>query len=130
MDAHDTPDKARKTSAIAALLSEPTIVAAAEKVGINEKTLRIWLHQPKFSRAYRSARDAALRHALGRLQATAGKAVKALEKAIDGDDAKLSVTAAGTVLNNVLKAVEALDLAERVEALEQAESKRQEKQKR
>jgi hypothetical protein len=43
-------------AAIAALLAEPTIEAAARKAGISESTLLRWLQEPAFKAAFRAAR--------------------------------------------------------------------------
>src|SRR5436189_225777 len=42
--------------AIAALLSEATIGAAAAKVGVTARTINEWQRQPHFAAAYREAR--------------------------------------------------------------------------
>ena len=46
----------KQDAAIGALLSRPTISAAAESVGIGEATLRRWLKAPGFLAPYRTAR--------------------------------------------------------------------------
>src|SRR4051794_17751446 len=64
--------------AIAALIAEPTVAAAAEKTGVVEATLHRWLRGPKFRAAYRKARREVLRHAVERLQSATGQAVETL----------------------------------------------------
>ena len=105
-------------TAVAALLTEPSIAAAAAATGINERTLRGWMGDAKFVKVYKAARDKALRHAIGRLQHVMVKAIARLEKVIDGQDDKLAVSAAGQLLANGFKATEA-DLVDRVAALEE-----------
>jgi hypothetical protein len=104
--------------AVAALLTEQTFAAAAAKVGISERALRDWVKTADFQKVFRDARTKALAHALGRLQAVTVKAVAKLEKVIDGADDGLAVKAATSILGHTLKAVETLDLAERVAAVE------------
>ena len=43
----------KSQEAIAALLSEPSIEAAARKVGISASTLRRWMKEPDFQQRYR-----------------------------------------------------------------------------
>jgi hypothetical protein len=59
--------------AIAGLLSEPTIAAAAAKIGIGERTLRGWMQQPCFRTAYRLARVQVVEAAIGQLQQGGGR---------------------------------------------------------
>ena len=47
---------AKQDKALIALLTEPTISAAAKKVGIGERTLHTWLRDATFTAAYREAR--------------------------------------------------------------------------
>src|SRR5262245_21063757 len=69
----------RKAEAvIAALLAEPTHVAAATKAGVGAATVQRWLRDPAFQAAYRTARRAVLDHAVGRLQYATGRAVETL----------------------------------------------------
>ena len=51
-----------------ALLSQPTVSAAAESVGIGEATLRRWLKDPGFLAPYRGARRDTLEHCVALLQ--------------------------------------------------------------
>jgi hypothetical protein len=82
--------------AIAALLGERTVKAAAEKAGVAYRTLKGWLRLPAFSAAYRQARRDLLEGAVGRIQAAAGTAVDTLlhvaqNGAKDGDRVRAAV---------------------------------------
>ncbi len=46
----------KQDKALIALLTEPTITAAAKKAGIGERTLYRWLDDPLFAGALRQAR--------------------------------------------------------------------------
>ena len=110
----------KQDSAIGALLSQPTILAAAESVGVGESTLRRWLKDGDFLTAYRAARREAVSQAVGHLQGACNVAVLALTD-ISQDvscPASARVSAARTVLELALKGVELEDLAVRVEELE------------
>ena len=107
-------------TAIGALLSQPTILAAAESVGVGESTLRRWLKDGDFLTAYRAARREAVSQAVGHLQGACSVAVVALTD-ISQDvncPASARVSAARTVLELALKGVELEDLAVRVGELE------------
>jgi hypothetical protein len=68
-----------REQAIVALLSAPTIVEAAARVGIGESTLRGWLSDdPSFQAAYEAARRATFQAALNRIPALTGRAVDTL----------------------------------------------------
>jgi len=106
--------------ALAALLSEPTIAAAATKAGIGESTLLRWMAETDFKARYRAARRQVVEGAIGRLQQAATLAVDALTRNLTCGTPAVEVGAARTILDQATKAVELVDLAERVEALERA----------
>src|SRR4051794_23257765 len=110
----------REEAAIAALLAEPTIAAAAMKAGIGESTLLRWMAEPDFKARYRAARRQVVEGAIGRLQQAATRAVDALTRNLACGIPAVEVGAARSILDQALKAVELVDLAERVEQLEQA----------
>lgn len=114
----------KQESAIAALLSAPTVAQAATVAGIGEGTLWRWLALPTFQTQYRAARREVVGHAVARLQAACRAAVDTLESVMaNGEAAPASrVSAARAVLEMAFKAVELDDLAVRVEALEEAAS--------
>jgi hypothetical protein len=118
-----TPERGGKRlrqeeGAIAALLSEPTIEAAARKARVGERTLLRWMAEPEFKAQYRAARRSVVEGAIGRLQQAATQAVDSLTKNLTCGIPAVEVGAAKAVLDQAIKAVELVDLAERVEALE------------
>ena len=110
----------REDAALAALLSEPTIEAAATKAGIGESTLLRWMAEPAFKTRLRAARRSVVEGAIGRLQQATTQAVDALTRNLTCGTPSVEVGAAKGVLAQAIKAVELVDLAERIEALEQA----------
>lgn len=108
----------KQESAIAFLLSEPTIEQAAEKVGISKHTLKIWLARPDFSSAYSAARRQVLSDAVTKLQKAASQAVDTLVRNLTCGIAAPEIRAAEIVLEQANKGVELLDLAARIEELE------------
>ena len=56
MNGHGEKLTRKQEQAIALLLTESTLTAAATRCGVGESTLRRWLQDPEFNAAYRSAR--------------------------------------------------------------------------
>jgi hypothetical protein len=110
----------REDAAIAALLTEPTLEAAAARAGVAKKTLCRWLAESSFKARYREARRQVVEGAIGRLQAAATLAVDALERNLTCGIPAVEVGAARSVLDHAIKAVETGDVLERLEALEAA----------
>ncbi len=111
----------KQHKALAALLAEPTVAAAAAKVRVGERTLHTWLQEPAFSDAYRTARRHAVGQAIARLQQTSTEAVNVLHYLMcnPGTRAATRVAAARTILDTAIRAVELEDLAQRLATLEQ-----------
>src|SRR5277367_3672814 len=70
----------KKEEAIAALLTQPSVEAAARLIGIGPRTLFSWLKIPEFQTAYRKARRDAQSQATARLQHAAGAAASTMLK--------------------------------------------------
>ena len=106
--------------AIAALLHSESIRDAAKEAGLAEATLHRYLKDESFKEAYRAAKREIIDHAICRLQRSTGKAVKALVDIIEEKAAPASarVSAAKTILEMSIKAVEFEDLERRIASLE------------
>ena len=106
--------------AIAALLETPTYREAAERVGVGQATLFRWMQLPEFQEAYRAAKHQVVTHAVTRVQSAAGEAVGVLRQImLDAEKpASSRVTAARTLLDVAIKALEMEELQARVEELE------------
>jgi len=86
----------KQESLIAALLTEATYAAAAEKAGVSTATLYRWLHTSNFRAAYRQARRELVESAIGRIQAASGQAIETLlhvarQARRDGDRVRAAV---------------------------------------
>jgi hypothetical protein len=93
--------------AIAALLTEPTLAAAAEKAGVSEATLGRWLKDEEFRAIYRQARRDVLRGAVERLQGATGQAVETLLRiAKDGAKDSDRVKAASLILDHACRGLD------------------------
>jgi hypothetical protein len=124
MATHNGTLTPKQHKALAALLSEPTVTAAAAKVGIGERTLHTWLHDvPAFVDAYTAARHDAVGQAVGRLQHATGLAVDALVDVLDSAStpapAAVRVSAAKVIIEYALRFRELDELESRIAALEQ-----------
>src|SRR6266487_1646297 len=102
---------------IAALLTAPSIEAAAKQAGINPVTAWRWMKQPAFQAAYREARRAVVQHAVVLLQRFSANAVGTLAQVMTDATAPASsrVAAARTVLEMALRGAEIEDLTARIE---------------
>ena len=90
-------------------------------MGIHEKTLRRWLRDDAvFQMAYREARRQVVQQAIVQIQQATGEAVETLRKVMQAADAPASakVSAAKTILDTAVKAIELEDLEQRIVALE------------
>jgi hypothetical protein len=106
---------------IAALLSHPTVEAAAKAVGIGDTTAWRWRNDSAFAEQYREATRDAMRHAGALLQGAAREAVDTLRAILSkGESEAARVSAARTILEMALKAADVEDIQQRLDALEQA----------
>jgi hypothetical protein len=105
--------------AVAALLTHPSIGAAAESIGVSDKTLRDWLKEPAFKCVYRDARRQVVEGAIARLQQATGKAVETLERNLACGHPGHEIRAGVAILEHAVKGMEFLDLVQRMEQLEQ-----------
>ena len=118
----------RQEQGITALLVQGSLQAAAEASGVNEKTLRRWLRDDAaFQMAYREARRQVVQQAIVQVQQATGEAVETLRQVMQAADAPASakVSAAKTILETAMKAMELEDLEARIAALEAAQGEKQ-----
>jgi hypothetical protein len=108
----------KQEQAIAALLLNPTIAAAALSVKVSERTLRRWLQEPEFQKRYREARRAVVDDALCGLQRASTAAVETLVRNLTCGDSPGEIRAAMGILQTAIRAVEIGELKARVEDLE------------
>ena len=121
MSGHGNKLSRKQEQGISALLLQPTLGEAATAIGVDERTLRRWLreHAP-FQTAYREARRQVVQQAIVQVQHATGTAVHTLLTVMQDADAPASakVSAAKTILETAIKAVELEDLEARIVALE------------
>lgn len=123
LESDDTSDTlpAKQELALRAVISHPTLKEAALAAGVSETTLWRYMQDDAFSRRLREARREAVNHALIRLQRASSDAVTVLRDLMMKEDAPPSarITAARTVLDYSVRAVEIDELRTRVEELEE-----------
>jgi hypothetical protein len=107
-------------AAIQALLEEPTIQAAADRIEVNQATLFQWMKDTDFQSAYRDARKDVLIHAVAKAQTRLSKGADFLWSILE--DTKATATARVNAFNALkdlaLKGYEIDNLEARMEALE------------
>lgn len=112
--------KVSRDDAIAAIVSHPTIKAAAGACGVTEKTMHAWLNEPEFSKKVRTAQEEIARESIGRVLNTIGCALDVLvEVATDKEsNASTRVSAAKALLDQSLRVYELETVQRRLDALE------------
>ena len=107
--------------AILALLTEPTLAKAADKVGITANTLWRWMQLDEFNESYLRAKRDAFSQAIGRLQQAATQAVDTLQDVMGNKKAAAMarVRAAEIVLEMAHKGIETEDIAARMDEMEE-----------
>ena len=110
----------RQTKAIAALVSEPTKKAAAEKAGISESTLRSYLADPDFQKAYKAAFADLVSDATKQAQRSLSPALKTLREIVEDaeETATARISAARSLLEYGLKLTEINDILRDLEGME------------
>jgi transposase-like protein len=122
MSGHGEKFGRKKEEAIAALLTQPSVEAAARAIGIAPRTLFSWLRISEFQTAYRKARRDVQSQATARLQHASGAAAGTMLKLMVDINvpAAVRLRAAEAVYDRGIKGIEIEDIEVRVDALEQA----------
>jgi hypothetical protein len=119
MKGHGEKLTRKEEQAIAALLAEATVAAAAEKAGVSEVTLWRWLKLPDFKASYREARREAFEKATAQLQQSSWAAAITLVRLLGSGSDSVRLRSATAILDHANKGLELLDFDERISALEQ-----------
>lgn len=106
--------------AIAALITNSTIKAAATECGIAEKTLHAWLKDEDFAKELKEAQEGITRQAIGRMLLSISRSIETLEGIMEDEtnNASPRVMAARTLLDYAFKVYEIQTVQQRLEALE------------
>ncbi len=118
-DVRKSPIKtANKEKSLAALLESATITEAAQKCGLNEKTLRRYLDDAEFQKEFRAARRGIFEQNIIRLQSLHAGAIAALERNLTCENASVEVRSAQIIIEASRKDFETFDILQRLEILE------------
>lgn len=114
------PLSGKQMKLLSALLTAPSIAAAAKLSGIPERTVYRLLKDHTFIRSYQEARGEMVRLAVVKIQQAALNAGIVLEQIMNDSLAKPSarVLACRTILHTALQAIEIEDIQSRLSALE------------
>jgi hypothetical protein len=96
----------RQQVALTALLTNVTTEAAAEQSGISSRTMRRYMQDPAFAKAYRNGRRAMLEERVSALQQASQVALETLRTALDDEDANVRVRAARAIFDYAFKGLE------------------------
>lgn len=114
-------DVLRRTKAALALAHGSTTDEAGEIAGVTGRTVRRWRSEDaEFRAEVAQLRREMLDDVLGQLGGAAVKAVKTLVGAMDGNSLGIRVRAAQILLASLLTVREAVDVEERLAAVEEA----------
>ena len=119
----------KQEEAIAALMTETTVEAAAKKIDVGERTLYRWMGEPVFRAEYQRCRREAFGKAIALLQRYAAVAANTLASIAHDRGAPPSarVQASNAVLKHCRDAIELDDLAARVQMQEEQQKQREDK---
>jgi hypothetical protein len=112
-----TPKQER---ALVALLDYGEIKEASRVADVSDVTLWRWLQLPAFQTRYRAARRQLVETAIAQLQSDCTIAVRVLREVAEDREAPASsrVSAAKTIIEQSVGAIQLIDLQERIERLE------------
>ena len=111
-EADDTDITARQSQALVALMTKPTVRAAAAAAGVSVRTLHYWMRQEAFRRRYRAARNAVVDDAVLILQKSTVAAATALRRCLASDHEGTRVRAAQIILGLAIEVNGLLDMAD------------------
>lgn len=113
--------KTKQTLAINALLSTTSVVEAANKAGIPERTLRRWLAEYEFLNALKDAQGEVINEATRGLLGRVNKAIQTIDSLMDDGarpGASIQLRSANCVLEQSVRFYENMILTERVAKIE------------
>lgn len=120
MPSHGGKMQRARAAAIQALMTEPTLAAAAAKVGVSESALVRWKAEPDFKADLQAAQAAAVDGMVSQMVSIAGDAVAALRAGLAPDKPiHIRLRAADIYLGKLLMLRQMVDFEQRLLALEQ-----------
>lgn len=122
MKGHGEKLSRKQEFAVMAILTEPTLEKAAEKVGVSDTTLYRWQQLESFQDMLKDAKRQTISQATARLRQSMTIAVDTLVEMAENKKtpAVARASACRTLLEYAFKAHETEDLQERIERLEES----------
>ena len=113
--------KVSRERAIAILVAEPNVKAAAAIMNVTEQTLHRWLKDPDFTLRLAEAQKSVTRRVIRSVISRAERAVETLDTIMSSSEtpAASRVSAARCVLEFTMRAIEIDEILNRLEILEQ-----------
>jgi hypothetical protein len=111
--------EARRTSAVLALIAEPTIEGAAQASGVSRSTLYAWMGDAAFADELTRARTRAFDGGLDTIKGGTAAAASVLRALLESRSETTRRRAAETIINFALKIYEGRDLEARLKRLEE-----------
>ncbi len=112
------PKQSNREKSLIALLETTSVRQAAEKCGLSERTLFKFLEDADFKAEYRNARRQTVESAIANIQNAASEAVERLKDLMHCENPVVEARCAQIIYENSVKGMEMLDLAERLEEVE------------
>lgn len=116
-----TPTQER---AIPIIIESPSFTVAAKKAKIQKGTISRWMRQAYFKERLEQKRQEIFEAGLNKLKGATDKAAGVMIALLDSKDETSQRLAAKDILTFALKAIEAKDLEERIERIEELLEKR------
>jgi hypothetical protein len=114
----------RQAKALEAIMSERSIQAAAQKAGVERKTLYRWMAEESFASALREMRNQTFDRTMNSLADAAELAVEVLreiladKEAARKDGASIQIRAASKALDSMLRSRDLIEIEQRLKKLE------------
>lgn len=110
----------RQTKALAALVTEPTQKAAAAKAGISETTMRNYLADPEFQRAYKKEFSDLVTQATRQAQQALSPALSVLLEILQDEEqpASARISACRSIAEYGLRLTEITDVLKTLEEMD------------
>lgn len=114
----------KKEKVLIALLATSSVREAAKTSGVCEATVYNYLKDEKFLTDYRNARRMSVESAIANMQHAANEAVERLKELQYCENPAVAARCAQIIFDASVKGLETVDIIERLEKLENAESKK------
>ena len=110
----------KKEKALAALLTSPTVKAAAQETGVESRTMRLYLKDPEFLAEYKRRCSSLLEDATNKAKAALPPAIERLSSIVmdDAQPTQYQIAACRALCEYSLRMTEVVDYEQRLQALE------------